>query len=110
VDNSNCHRGDFCSGRNRLVCSSDTNQTECLHASKAPTDSCCYSDASGLVLDKGCNAPGEPLPSPGPTPTPTPTPNPDCVPTHNKEKGPRCSDGLDNDCDQAIDGADSDCQ
>jgi hypothetical protein len=32
-----------------------------------------------------------------------------CVPTSNKEKGPRCSDGLDNDCDGAIDGADPDC-
>lgn len=32
-----------------------------------------------------------------------------CVPTHNKEKGPRCSDGLDNDCDLLIDGADPDC-
>jgi len=45
-----------------------------------------------------------------PTPTPTPTPDPgECVPTHKKEKGPRCSDGLDNDCDGDIDGADSDC-
>ena len=33
-----------------------------------------------------------------------------CVPTHSKEKGPRCSDGLDNDCDGWIDGADPDCQ
>lgn len=32
-----------------------------------------------------------------------------CVPTHSKEKGPRCSDGIDNDCDGDIDGADSDC-
>jgi hypothetical protein len=32
-----------------------------------------------------------------------------CVPTHSKEKGPRCSDGLDNDCDGLIDGEDSDC-
>ncbi len=32
-----------------------------------------------------------------------------CVPTHDKEKGPRCSDGLDNDCDGLIDGADPDC-
>ena len=32
-----------------------------------------------------------------------------CVPTHSKEKGPRCSDGLDNDCDGFTDGADSDC-
>jgi len=32
-----------------------------------------------------------------------------CVPTHSKEKGPRCSDGLDNDCDGLIDGDDPDC-
>ncbi len=82
--------------------------TECMHASKAPADSCCYSDASGLELNQSCNAPGEPLPSPTPGPTPTPDPN-ECVPTHNKEKGPRCSDGIDNDCDLLIDGADPDC-
>jgi len=34
---------------------------------------------------------------------------PACVPTHSKEKGPRCSDGIDNDCDGLIDGADPDC-
>jgi len=33
----------------------------------------------------------------------------ECVPTHSKEKGPRCSDGLDNDCDGVIDGDDPDC-
>jgi hypothetical protein len=32
-----------------------------------------------------------------------------CVPTHSKEKGPRCSDDIDNDCDGLIDGADPDC-
>jgi hypothetical protein len=33
-----------------------------------------------------------------------------CAPTHNNEKGPRCSDGIDNDCDGFIDQADTDCQ
>lgn len=32
-----------------------------------------------------------------------------CTPTSSKEKGPRCSDGIDNDCDGLIDGADPDC-
>jgi hypothetical protein len=32
-----------------------------------------------------------------------------CVPTSNKEKGPRCRDGIDNDCDGLIDGDDPDC-
>ncbi len=32
-----------------------------------------------------------------------------CVPTSNKEKGPKCSNGLDDDCDGLIDGADPDC-
>lgn len=32
-----------------------------------------------------------------------------CVPTHNKEKGPRCRDNIDNDCDGLIDGGDPDC-
>jgi WD40 repeat protein len=32
-----------------------------------------------------------------------------CFPTHNKEKGPRCSDGIDNDCDGDVDGVDPDC-
>ena len=34
---------------------------------------------------------------------------PDCIPTHDKEKGPRCVDGIDNDCDGLIDGEDPDC-
>lgn len=33
-----------------------------------------------------------------------------CTPTHNKEKGPRCRDGLDNDCDGMMDSDDPDCQ
>ena len=33
----------------------------------------------------------------------------ECISTHSKEKGPRCSDGLDNDCDGLIDGEDPDC-
>jgi len=33
-----------------------------------------------------------------------------CTPTHKKEKGPRCTDGLDNDCDGMIDSEDPDCQ
>jgi hypothetical protein len=32
-----------------------------------------------------------------------------CVPTHSKEKGPRCTDGIDNDCDGLVDGNDPDC-
>jgi WD40 repeat protein len=32
-----------------------------------------------------------------------------CIPTHKKEKGPRCSDGIDNDCDGVTDGDDPDC-
>jgi hypothetical protein len=35
---------------------------------------------------------------------------PSCVPTHSKEKGPRCSDTLDNDCDGLTDLDDPDCQ
>jgi len=50
----------------------------------------CQSDCSDINIDE-CNN------------------DPICVPTHSKEKGPRCSDGIDNDCDGDIDGADSDC-
>jgi WD40 repeat protein len=32
-----------------------------------------------------------------------------CVPTHSKEKGPRCRDNIDNDCDGMMDGHDPDC-
>jgi len=32
-----------------------------------------------------------------------------CVPTHGKEKGPRCRDNIDNDCDGLVDGNDPDC-
>jgi hypothetical protein len=38
-----------------------------------------------------------------------PIPDCGCIPTHSKEKGPRCTDGLDNDCDGVIDGEDPDC-
>jgi hypothetical protein len=33
-----------------------------------------------------------------------------CTPTHSKEKGPRCTDGIDNDCDGMMDSEDPDCQ
>ena len=45
----------------------------------------------------------------GPSCTPADDPDCECVPTHSKEKGPRCSDGLDNDCDGLIDADDPDC-
>jgi hypothetical protein len=32
-----------------------------------------------------------------------------CVPTHSKEKGLRCRDNIDNDCDGLVDGDDPDC-
>ena len=32
-----------------------------------------------------------------------------CVPTSSKEKGKKCTDGIDNDCDGLIDGDDPDC-
>jgi hypothetical protein len=35
--------------------------------------------------------------------------NDECVPTANKEKGPRCSDSIDNDCDGLTDADDPDC-
>jgi hypothetical protein len=35
--------------------------------------------------------------------------SPSCVPTHDNEKGKRCGDGLDNDCDGLIDCDDPDC-
>jgi hypothetical protein len=38
------------------------------------------------------------------------TPQSACVPTSSKEKGPRCSDGIDNDCDKLVDLEDPDCQ
>lgn len=33
-----------------------------------------------------------------------------CTPTHKKEKGKHCADGLDNDCDGMMDSEDPDCQ
>ena len=32
-----------------------------------------------------------------------------CVPTDDREKGKRCRDGIDNDCDNLVDGEDPDC-
>jgi hypothetical protein len=32
-----------------------------------------------------------------------------CVPTHSKEKRPRCRDNIDNDCDGLVDKVDPDC-
>ena len=52
----------------------------------------------------GCCAPGCDYTNDSDCPSP-----PDCVPTHDKEKGPRCSDEIDNDCDGLTDGDDPDC-
>jgi hypothetical protein len=63
-------------------------------------------DDADLCTDDSCAAPGscdancEHIPNDEPA---------CCVPTHSKEKGPRCSDGIDNDCDGMIDGDDPDC-
>ncbi len=61
-------------------------------------------------FNDGTPPPPNPTPTPTTAPTPTPTPDPNqCIPTHSNEKGPRCSDGIDNDCDTFIDGDDPDC-
>jgi len=84
--------GVCCSGQCRTpVCSLDA---DCNDGDECTTDSC-------VNWDQPCQSycEFEPIPGCGDP----------CVPTHPKEKGPRCTDGLDNDCDGLIDGDDPDC-
>jgi hypothetical protein len=85
--NGDCDVGVCCSGTCFVPC---TNAGDCDDSDPCTIDSC----VNPSVCDAYCEH----------------SPNPDCcVPTHSKEKGPRCADGLDNDCDGDMDGADSDC-
>jgi hypothetical protein len=86
---ADCDDGDACS--TDVCMSPDTCAAACENTFPGcgPSDGCCAPD---------CDAGNDPdCPD-------------ECVPTHSKEKGPRCNDDLDNDCDGLIDGADPDCQ
>jgi WD40 repeat protein len=90
--NSDCDDRDFCSQTDTCI-----NSGTCTAACVISFPACNFSQ------DDECCGPACDHSNDLDCPTPT------CVPTHNKEKGPRCSDGIDNDCDGDIDGADPDC-
>ena len=87
-DDTDCDDGDACSADacfNPGACSAFCDNT---FPSCGASDGCCAPDCDA-TNDPDC---------------------PDvCVPTHSKEKGPRCRDGIDNDCDGLADGDDPDC-
>jgi hypothetical protein len=84
---SDCDDGDICTIGECLDPGSCNAFCDTTYAACGPADGCCGPDCD-YYTDPDC---------------------PDCVPTHSKEKGPRCSDGIDNDCDGLIDGNDPDC-
>lgn len=105
--NEDCTGGDICCGG---VCAPPvcTVDSDCDDGDACTLDTCMNPSGCSATCDNafpscgladGCCGPGCDSSN-----------DPDCcAPTHNKEKGPRCSDGLDNDCDGLIDGADPDC-
>lgn len=84
---SDCDDGDICTIGECLDPGSCNAFCDTTYAACGLADGCCGPDCD-YYTDPDC---------------------PQCVPTHSKEKGPRCSDGIDNDCDGLIDGADPDC-
>ena len=82
---TDCYEGDQCSLTNTCLqsgtCAAACNNTAC----GVPGDGCCGL-LCGQINDSDC-----------------------CVPTHNKEKGLRCRDTIDNDCDGLVDEDDPDC-
>ena len=110
-DNGSCNGGSgiCCSGScDTAVCIFDL---DCNDGVSCSTDTCTNSGTCAAACDNsfpacdlnvsdGCC---------GPSCDQSNDINCTCVPTHNKEKGPRCSDGIDNDCDGLTDGDDPDC-
>ena len=86
IVDSDCHEGDQCSLANTCLhpgtCAAACDNTAC----GVPGDGCC-----GLLCDQNSDSDCA------------------CIPTHAKEKGPRCRDNIDNDCDGLVDGNDPDC-
>ncbi|MFQ5741208.1 MAG: hypothetical protein ACE5JX_19585 [Acidobacteriota bacterium] len=93
-------------GTNPVGCADSrctTGGFQCTEVPGPPVTVCCGDsscDPSGAECDAcGQDCVGDPICEPA------------CVPTARQERGPRrCSDGLDNDCDGLIDGADPGCQ
>jgi hypothetical protein len=94
-------------GQNPVGCSDSRCVTGGFQCTETPagTDTFCCGDlecdASGLECETcgvDCSATDPICEDPG-----------GCIPTSSKEKGPRCFDGIDNDCDGLIDGDDPDC-
>ncbi len=87
-------------GQNPVGCVDIRCNSQGFECSNDPMTTCCGDDVcegteNSCNCETDCNG-GIPCPEP-------------CVPEHNKEKGPRCSDGVDNDCDGLVDGDDPDC-
>jgi len=93
VVDQDCGSVEICCGG---VCSTPTclNDSECDDGDICTDDTCYRCSGCESVFDPGNDPTCE---------------EPPCIPTHSKEKGPRCSDGIDNDCDGWIDGDDPDC-
>ena len=113
-DDSACNGGSgvCCSGScSTAVCSVDS---DCNDGDSCSIDTCTNGGTCAAACDNIFPACGDrvsdlccgPSCHPGSDVDCIPPP---CVPTHSKEKGPRCSDGIDNDCDGVMDGNDPDC-
>ena len=87
-------------GASSVCCSGQCTTPTCALASECDDGDVCTTN-SCVIGDTPCQSYCEFVPIEGCVGP--------CVPTHSKEKGPRCTDGLDNDCDGLIDGDDPDC-
>jgi hypothetical protein len=111
ADDTTCDAGaSICCGGS-CVAAACTVDLDCDDGDTCSTDTCIGAGTCAAVCDAtfpscgpadGCCGPGCTSANDSDCPDV-------CVPTHNNEKGPRCSDGIDNDCDGLIDGADPDC-
>jgi V8-like Glu-specific endopeptidase len=81
------------------VCEDGENDVACaVDCALTCSDATDCNDLDGCTIDS-CGTDGRCTHEPGDC----------CVPTHTKEKGRRCGDGIDNDCDGLADADDPDC-
>jgi V8-like Glu-specific endopeptidase len=107
ADDTPCEMGVCCGAScETIVCLVDG---DCDDSDACTADTCSNGGTCTAACDNSSPACGLADGCCGPACNSINDPDCTCVPTHSKEKGPRCNDGIDNDCDGLTDGADPDC-